>query len=344
MASLYIAVFVLLVVIQFPSAGPVTALAGGVSFRGLPGADGKGIRSAELGADGLRLVFSERYPLTLRNAAGKERTAVPVAYESRDDGFLVRFDDGTTMSVSGDDDGRASWRLAPKAAAAAATMRYELAYGAALIAPADDGSLRLSLGGSTYRISGVSSSGETRTLTLSAAKGVLRPFVAAREAEGKTTAPAQFIAQAPMEGAAWAKEISDWREKAWAAFSGPSFDAAAGTWATAAGAPGSFDEATFVAYMAFKALTKVGARTPVKVFITVFIAGMVTYITAAVQLALAYGEFMTSLVSFLAVFAITQIPLGIVEGILFVIFVDYLERARPDLTEKILPRRVKDEA
>jgi len=100
----------------------------------------------------------------------------------------------------------------------------------------------------------------------------------------------------------------------------------------------------FVAYLAFKAMTKGGVRTPIKVFITVFLAGMVTYITTAVQLALAYGSFTDSLISFLAVFAVTQIPLGIVEGILFTIFIDYLERARPDLTEKAFPRRVKDEA
>jgi cobalt/nickel transport system permease protein len=71
---------------------------------------------------------------------------------------------------------------------------------------------------------------------------------------------------------------------------------------------------------------------------------MVTYITTAVQLALAYGPFMDSLLSFMAVFAVTQIPLGIVEGILFTIFVDYLERARPDLTEKVFPRRVRNES
>ncbi len=100
----------------------------------------------------------------------------------------------------------------------------------------------------------------------------------------------------------------------------------------------------FVAYMVFKAMTKGGVRTPVKVFITVFLADMVTYITTAVQLALAYGPFMDSLLSFMAVFAVTQIPLGIVEGILFTIFVDYLERARPDLTEKVFPRRVRNES
>jgi len=100
----------------------------------------------------------------------------------------------------------------------------------------------------------------------------------------------------------------------------------------------------FVAYVVFKALTRAKVRTPVTVFVTVFTAGMVTYMTTAMQLALAYGPFLDSFMSFLTVFAITQIPLGVVEGILFTIFVDYLERSRPDLTEKILQRRVPVEA
>jgi len=100
----------------------------------------------------------------------------------------------------------------------------------------------------------------------------------------------------------------------------------------------------FVAYAAFKAMTKVGLRTHVTVFITVFLADVVTYVVTSVQLALAYGPFWESLGSFLAVFAVTQIPLGLIEGILFTIFVDYLERARPDLTEKVLRRRAALEA
>ncbi|HUT27051.1 MAG TPA: energy-coupling factor ABC transporter permease [Methanomassiliicoccales archaeon] len=100
----------------------------------------------------------------------------------------------------------------------------------------------------------------------------------------------------------------------------------------------------FVAYMAFKTMSKAGIRTPITVFITVFLAGIMTYVTTAVQLALAYGTFSESLVSFLSVFAVTQIPLGIVEGILFTIFVDYLQRARPDLTDRVFPRRVTDES
>jgi len=251
MAFIYIAVFVMLVVIQFPSAGPVTAIAGGVSFKGLPGPDGKGIRSAELSADGLRLIFSSRYPLTLSDAAGKATTVVPVSYETLPEGFAIRFSDGTRFAVSATAEGAASWKMTPKVpATVSAAMRYELAYGATLLAPGDDAAMRLSFGGASYRISGVVSGDDHRTLLLKATKGTLRPFVAVREDEGKPTAPAQFIAQAPMDPAAWTRELSDWRDKAWKALSGPGFNATTGSWSAAAGAPGGFDEASFVAYMA----------------------------------------------------------------------------------------------
>jgi cobalt/nickel transport system permease protein len=98
-----------------------------------------------------------------------------------------------------------------------------------------------------------------------------------------------------------------------------------------------------VAYLVFKVMTKAGAPTPAKVFVTVFVADVVTYVITAIQLALAFGPFANSLISFLSIFAITQIPLGIVEGILFTIFIDYMERARPDLTEKVFPKKRRAE-
>jgi cobalt/nickel transport system permease protein len=70
------------------------------------------------------------------------------------------------------------------------------------------------------------------------------------------------------------------------------------------------------------------------VFVTAFLANIATYITTSLQLALAYptdGSVMTSFVTFLSIFALTQIPLAVVEGVLFVMFFDYLSRTRPDL-------------
>jgi hypothetical protein len=250
----YIAIFMVLVVIQFPSKGPIITVAGGISFKGLPSNNGEGLRSAELSANGLRLVFSERYPLLLQSASGKERRILPVSYKAMEKGFSILFDDGTRLVANADmeSDGRASWQILPKDVAAAfkATMRYELAYGAAMIAPGENGALRLSFSGATYGISGAKAGTEPRTLTMEASKGTLKPFVSIREEEGKPASPTQFLAQAPMDQAAWNKELSDWREKAWLALSGPAFNAAAATWSNGQGTPGEFNEAFFTAYMA----------------------------------------------------------------------------------------------
>ncbi len=250
MGFLYIAVFIVLVLIQFPSAGPVTAVAGDVSFKGLPGKDGEGVRSAELTTAGLRLVFSERMPMTLVDSDTTERAVVPVAYEALDNGFILKFDDGSTLDIQAVQGGQATWTLKTKKAVAEARIRYELAYGAALLAPGEDGSLRLSMSGATWRVAGITAGQDARSLIVSASKGTLRPFVASLELEGKPSTPAQFIAQAPMDPAVWSREVSEWRDKAWKGLSGASFNAAAATWIVESGATAAFDEASFIAYEA----------------------------------------------------------------------------------------------
>ncbi|MDX9898103.1 MAG: hypothetical protein RBT62_04230 [Spirochaetia bacterium] len=250
MALLYIAVFVVLVVIQFPAAGPLTATAGGVSFKGLPGQDGQGIRTAEIEANGLRLVFSQRHPLVITDASGTVSQAFPESYETKGDGCTIRFSDGSSIQATGEAGGRASWTIKTKTKSASATIRYELASGAALLAPGAKGELRFSHGGAIYRISGLSTSDVPRSIQIVALKGSLPTLIAIREVEGKPAAvPAQFIAQAPMDPAAWAKEQAEWRDKAWAALSGPSFNASTATWKTNQDTLGSFDETRFMAYM-----------------------------------------------------------------------------------------------
>ncbi len=247
---LYIALFVLLVVVQFPSAGPIRAVSGGVSIKGLPSADGKGLRSAEITAAGLRLVFSERYPLVLADAAGKERTTIPASYTTQSSGFTVLFADSSRLRISADADGRASWALVPARPAQQAYIRYELAYGAALLAPAEDGSPRVALAGATYRMSGVLADAALRRLSITAGRGTGPTFIAVREVENKQSGSVQFIAQAPLDAAAWSKEIADWSDKAWSGLSGSGFDAATGTWTAAAGEAGTFDEDSFIAFEA----------------------------------------------------------------------------------------------
>jgi hypothetical protein len=246
----YLAVFVVLVAIQFPAAGPISEAVKGVTFKGLPSADGKGIRSAELSAAGIRLLFSERVPLTLTEASGAEHSALPVSYEATANGFAIRFDDGSIVRASSGSEGSVTWSITPKKPAAKAFLRYELVYGASLLAPADDGSLRLSVGEKTYRIAGLSSGKAAKTFSVSAVKGTMKPIVAAPEAAGTPASPTQFIAQAPMDPAAWAREISTWRDKAWAGLSGAAFNATEATWSRGAGSAPAFSEEAFIAYMA----------------------------------------------------------------------------------------------
>ena len=88
------------------------------------------------------------------------------------------------------------------------------------------------------------------------------------------------------------------------------------------------------AYIVYKALQKAGISMSVSVFSAAFLADIMTYVTTSLQLALAYptdGSVLASFEAFFAVFAITQIPLAIAEGVLLVIFFNFLAENKPDL-------------
>jgi cobalamin biosynthesis protein CbiM len=90
----------------------------------------------------------------------------------------------------------------------------------------------------------------------------------------------------------------------------------------------------FVGWVAYKGMMKARLGLVPTVFVTAFLANFATYVVTALQLALAYpsaGSVLDSFSTFLGIFAITQIPLAVVEGVLFVMFFDYLSRTRPDL-------------
>ena len=79
--------------------------------------------------------------------------------------------------------------------------------------------------------------------------------------------------------------------------------------------------------------------TSVNIFLTVFLAtalaDMFTYVTTSLELALAYpaevGGFGTSFVMFMAIFAVTQVPLAIVEGIVLALVFKYIVALKPDI-------------
>ncbi len=94
----------------------------------------------------------------------------------------------------------------------------------------------------------------------------------------------------------------------------------------------------WAAYGAYALCRKLKAPQLVGVFFAMMLADLVTYLVTSVQLALAWPDPSSgvagSLAKFLSVFAVTQIPLAIGEGILGVlIFRGLIKIARPELTK-----------
>ncbi|MDF2890896.1 MAG: cbiM1 [Clostridia bacterium] len=85
---------------------------------------------------------------------------------------------------------------------------------------------------------------------------------------------------------------------------------------------------SLAAYGAFKLCKALKMNNSVAVFFAAFFGDLLTYVTTSMQLALAFpsevGGFTTSLIKFLSIFALTQIPLAISEGILTVIIFNLL--------------------
>ncbi|WP_435198037.1 energy-coupling factor ABC transporter permease [Janibacter sp. GS2] len=90
----------------------------------------------------------------------------------------------------------------------------------------------------------------------------------------------------------------------------------------------------WVGYGLFRLLA--AAPLMVRVFAGVAMADLATYVTTATQLALAYpeGGFIEAWSRFLGIFAVTQIPLAIVEGLVGVLLINALIAwARPEMED-----------
>lgn len=102
-----------------------------------------------------------------------------------------------------------------------------------------------------------------------------------------------------------------------------------------------------VGYVVYKTMRKAKFGIAPSMFATAALADLVTYIVTATQLALAFpadvGGFLASFIDYMGIFAVVQIPLAIIEGIIFAIFADYLMSVRPESFEdsKIRLRRKK---
>ena len=78
-----------------------------------------------------------------------------------------------------------------------------------------------------------------------------------------------------------------------------------------------------VSWVVYKLLRKVGAPAAVAVFAAAALGDLLTYVVTSVQLALATGD---GMLKFLTIFAVTQIPLAIAEGLLTVVVFNVLEK------------------
>lgn len=84
-----------------------------------------------------------------------------------------------------------------------------------------------------------------------------------------------------------------------------------------------------VSFLVYQLMKQLKVKSSTAVFLSVFSGNMMTYIVTATQLALAHptnGDVMTSLIKFLGIFALTQIPLAISEGLVSVVVFSVLEK------------------
>ena len=92
-------------------------------------------------------------------------------------------------------------------------------------------------------------------------------------------------------------------------------------------------------YAVYRLLKNTSLNIYITVFIVAAVADLVTYIVTSLELALAYpaqvGGVATSFAAFFAIFAITQIPLAIVEGCVLALVFKYVIELKPEMIIKL---------
>jgi cobalt/nickel transport system permease protein len=90
-----------------------------------------------------------------------------------------------------------------------------------------------------------------------------------------------------------------------------------------------------VGYGVYRLLRDTSVNIYVTVFLVTALADMFTYVTTSLELALAYpaetGGFASSFILFMGIFAVTQIPLAIVEGVVLALVFKYILMLKPDI-------------
>ena len=78
-------------------------------------------------------------------------------------------------------------------------------------------------------------------------------------------------------------------------------------------------------------LRKAKASIPVSMFFAALFADLITYVVTSIQMTLNHGQSIDAFVSFMTNYAATQLPLALMEGILFFMFATYLVRNKPEI-------------
>lgn len=98
----------------------------------------------------------------------------------------------------------------------------------------------------------------------------------------------------------------------------------------------------FVSFFAYKLLEKFKVKRSVSIFIAVFLGDILTYVTTSVQLGLAFSEasggIIPAVLEFLGVFALTQLPIAVSEGLLAVIFFSIIEKYSKNEVSELLEK------
>ncbi|MEN6554418.1 MAG: cobalt ECF transporter S component CbiM [Methanobacterium sp.] len=87
------------------------------------------------------------------------------------------------------------------------------------------------------------------------------------------------------------------------------------------------------AWLVWMVSRKIGWSFSVSIFLAAVAGDWLTYVTTAVQLSMAFPipTFGSAFVKFIAIYAYTQVPLAIAEGLLTVVIFDYIMKLRPDI-------------
>ncbi len=94
-----------------------------------------------------------------------------------------------------------------------------------------------------------------------------------------------------------------------------------------------------IGYLVFVLAKRSGLNMYLSVFLAAMLADWTTYVVTSMQLALAFpaasGGVVASFQAFMAIFAITQVPLAVVEGAVTALMFKYLVRLRGDILVKL---------